>query len=315
MINFRFHIASLIAVFLALALGVVMGSTVVQRAIVEGLRNRIDEVESNADDARAENRQLQREVDRLQEFSSSSAPYAVRDELTDQTVAVVAERGIDEEAVQAQVLLLQAAGAPPPGILWLESAWNLAEEGQADALRTAIGSTTRNDRALRAQALDALALRLAQGAAASPETDVLDSLAKAGFVTLEVPGDSDVAAATWPGAGARTLLLGGPGSSIAARSLSRDLTSSLVAANAPAVVGEVYVVGDGEGIAERGTWLAPIRLDEQLRAAVSTVDDIDLGEGRVAATLALADLGQGIVGHYGYGAGAESPLPVVPTAG
>jgi hypothetical protein len=313
MINFRFHIASLIAVFLALALGVVMGSTVVQRAIVEGLRNRIDEVESNADDARAENRRLQREVDRLQEFSSSSAPYAVRDELTDQTIAVVAERGIDEEAVQAQVLLLQAAGALPPGILWLESAWNLAEEGQADALRTAIGSTTRNERALRAEALDALAIRLAQGAAPSGETDVLDNLAKAGFVTLEGPGDSDVAAATWPGAGARTLLLGGPGSSITARSTGRDLTSSLVAASSPTVVGEVYVVGDE--IAERGTWLAPIRLDEQLRAAVSTVDDIDLGEGRVAATLALADLARGIIGHYGYGAGAESPLPVVPTAG
>ena len=44
MINFRFHIASLVAVFLALALGVVMGSTVVDRAIVESLRTQIDDV-------------------------------------------------------------------------------------------------------------------------------------------------------------------------------------------------------------------------------------------------------------------------------
>ena len=42
MINFRFHIVSLIAVFLALALGVVMGSTVIDRAIVDGLHDRID---------------------------------------------------------------------------------------------------------------------------------------------------------------------------------------------------------------------------------------------------------------------------------
>ena len=31
MINFRFHVVSIVAVFLALALGVVMGSTVVDR--------------------------------------------------------------------------------------------------------------------------------------------------------------------------------------------------------------------------------------------------------------------------------------------
>ena len=36
MINFRFHLVSLIAVFLALALGVVMGATVIDRATSTG---------------------------------------------------------------------------------------------------------------------------------------------------------------------------------------------------------------------------------------------------------------------------------------
>jgi hypothetical protein len=312
MINFRFHIASLIAVFLALALGVVMGSTVVQRAIVENLRTRIDDVEGNADEVRAENRRLQAELDRMNDFASDSSQYSVRDELTDVPVAVVAERGVDAAAVQSQVGLLQLAGAQAPATLWLESAWNLTEEGSADALRAAIGSTTRNDRRLRAEALDALALRLAQGAVAG-ETDVLDNLAKAGFVTLEGLGDGDVAATTWPGSGARTVFLGGPASTVTARGVVRDFTSSLVAASVPTVVGEVYV--DADGSPERGAWLTPIRADDQLNAAVSTVDDVDLVQGRVAATIALADLARGVVGSYGYGAGASSPLPVVPTAG
>ncbi len=315
MINFRFHIASLIAVFLALALGVVMGSTVVQRAIVDTLRNRIDTVERKADQQRSDNAALKTQIDRLNLYAAESAPYAVGGELTDQSVAVLAERGLDEDTVKAQVALLQTAGARVAGILWLESEWNLSDKGSADALRTATGSTTHNERTLRVEALDKLALRLAQGAATG-EVDVLDSLAKGGFVNLEGPGSADVTAESFPGTGARMLLLGGPASSITAPGAGRALTSSLVSANAPTVVGEVYA--DGDNAPDRGTWLAPIRKDQQLSAAVSTVDDVDLVQGRVASVLALSDLAQGIVGSYGYGIGAKSVLPPavpVPAAG
>ena len=43
---------------------------------------------------------------------------------------------------------------------------------------------------------------------------VVDALAKAGFVTLEGIGDGDVSAASFPGLGVRTLVLGGSDSSI-----------------------------------------------------------------------------------------------------
>ena len=49
MISFRFHVVSITAVFLAIAIGVVVGSTYVDRAIVESLQNRIDSVSSNLD--------------------------------------------------------------------------------------------------------------------------------------------------------------------------------------------------------------------------------------------------------------------------
>ncbi|MSZ30566.1 MAG: copper transporter, partial [Actinobacteria bacterium] len=49
MINFRFHVVSIVAVFLSLALGIMIGSTVVDRAIVASLRNQIERVEANAD--------------------------------------------------------------------------------------------------------------------------------------------------------------------------------------------------------------------------------------------------------------------------
>ena len=62
MINFRFHLVSLVAVFLALAVGVVMGYGVLGQPTVETLENRIDTVEANADARRAENDLLKADI-------------------------------------------------------------------------------------------------------------------------------------------------------------------------------------------------------------------------------------------------------------
>ena len=43
MINFRFHVVSLIAIFLALALGVVIGAGVIDRGVVDTLNSRLDQ--------------------------------------------------------------------------------------------------------------------------------------------------------------------------------------------------------------------------------------------------------------------------------
>ena len=51
-----------------------------------------------------------------------------------------------------------------------------------------------------------------------------------------------------------------------------------------------------------------------MSATVSTIDNVDLVEGRVASALALSALSRGVVGSYGFGAGADSTVPpLVPT--
>jgi hypothetical protein len=67
-------------------------------------------------------------------------------------------------------------------------------------------------------------------------------------------------------------------------------------------------------VTDRGTWIAPIRNDDQLKTQVSTIDDVDLVQGRVASALALAVLARGVVGAYGIGAGAASTVPAIPVA-
>ena len=47
MVNLRYHVVSLVAVFLALGIGIVMGATVIDRVTVDALNNRVHDVESS----------------------------------------------------------------------------------------------------------------------------------------------------------------------------------------------------------------------------------------------------------------------------
>ena len=83
MISLRFHIVSIIAVFLAIAIGIVVGATFVDRATVDLLQNRIDTVEENLDARRAEIADLESQIDQDGGYIAASADFAVTDRLSD----------------------------------------------------------------------------------------------------------------------------------------------------------------------------------------------------------------------------------------
>ena len=310
MINFRFHIVSLIAVFLALALGIVMGATVVNRAIVDRLNDRIDTVEKNANARKAESDQLRSEVGQLQGYIDNSKDFAVTGRLNGATVATVATRGVDGDAVTETVQLAQRAGAQNVGILWLEEKFTLADNEAVRELGEIIGRPGENAKATRDAAWGALATRLAAGGAGAGSSDVLNALSNAGFVKFEAVGTQagdNFSLASFPGAPARVLLVDGTAGAVAANDVVAPLTNELVANRVPVVAGEVFDERDGGP--DRGAILSGIRKNDDLTKLVSTVDDLDLVEGRVAAVLALGDLSRNVVGQYGHGAGAKQSLP------
>lgn len=167
MINFRFHLVSLIAVFLALALGVVVGSTVIDRAIVDGLEARIDVVERNAEEVRSENDELRERLGELDDFVEQVAPYAIDEHLDGESVVVLAVRGIDEDAVRSVVGTLRQAGAEAPAILWLEPSWALVEDDRRSALAEILEIAPSRD-LLRETAARLLARRIVDGGPDAP---------------------------------------------------------------------------------------------------------------------------------------------------
>ena len=122
MVTLRFYLVSLVAVFLALAMGVVVGSTLIDRAIVDRLDRSVASVSRRLDRQQEENAELQDELQELREYSDATAPRVVEGALEGGAVAVVAERGVEPSVVEDAVAMLQSADGTTPGILWLEPA-------------------------------------------------------------------------------------------------------------------------------------------------------------------------------------------------
>jgi Copper transport outer membrane protein, MctB len=308
MVTFRFYLVSLVAVFLALAMGVVVGSTLIDRAIVDRLDRSVESVSDRLDRQRDENAELREELQQLRDYADGTAASVVDGALDGGAVAVVAERGVDAEVVESAVAMLQQAEGTAPGILWLEPSWALAEEGDRTRLAEVLDVPETGPGRLRDRAWGRLVTALQGG---SVQGDPLQDLAEGGFVTYQDVGEVESGVGVLAGVGEQVVLVSGPRSQLAPE-LTLSLGQGLVQAGVPSVVAEAW--DEQEDGPARGTVAGLVRDQDELADAVSTVDDLDLVQGRVAATLALADLRNGVRGHYGYGSDADRPLPERPPA-
>jgi hypothetical protein len=284
----------------------VIGSTF-DDDLADALRGQVDEVKQRADDVDRENDALRSDVDRLEDELANSAPFSVDSRLTGVPVALVALRGSDEDDVDAVLERFREAGAEAPAVIWLEEQWQL-EGGDEARLQEAIGSRLSGS-VLRRAALRALADRLtATGSGPEGEPDALERLTDAGFVTIDTSGGFDGSdVESWPGPAARAVVVTGTDAVEPDDAFEAELVTALDAAGASTLLAETYA--EREDGPERGERIRAVRDSDALGTRVSTVDSLDRESGRVASVLALQDLARGVVGHYGYGDGADAPIP------
>jgi len=314
MINFRFHLVSLIAVFLAMGLGILVGSTVVDQVIVDRLDREIRSVSHESNQLKSDNSKLQDQVSQLNDFLRKSSAYAVQQRLLAVPVVIIADKGIDAGAVGAVLSAVRAAGADIPGVLWLDDKWRLDSPKDLTALQRA-ARVSGNVAASRLAALRDLAARLAApptGRTKRPR-DVVEPLRSAGFLDFTDGKKADLTA--FPSRAARILVLTGTDSHLAATDTMVDLVGALIGAHVPTVLGEVSdpsstVVAS----AKRGSALEPVRGDPALAKLVTTFDDADLPQGPLTAVIGLEQIADGTIGHYGYGEGASETIPAIPSS-
>lgn len=307
MINFRFHLVSLTAIFLALGIGIAVGATVVDRATVDALQSRLDGVERRVDTTDRENERLRRELRRWAAFAEQGGDPAVAGRLDGVPVLVLGVRGIDRAPVDELRQDLAAADAQFAGTAWFTSKFRLEKPEDIAQLAEIVGVPPRGALSVRRNAVT----RLAAALAAEEPSGLLLALRDAAFVDFEDPAGGPVDLAAVPVAGSRFVVVSGAGAEVPDGDLALPLVEQLGrAARARVVAAEV--VRDAPGAAahdQPAPFVGPVRAEEGLAGLVSTVDNLEDFKGRFATVYALRDLGDGKVGHFGVRPGATALVP------
>ncbi|HEV2068992.1 MAG TPA: copper transporter [Acidimicrobiales bacterium] len=341
MVNFRYHIISLIAVFLALAVGVVMGSAVIDKAVVETLEDQQNDISTRVDEVIAENDALLATVAEMQQRSqrlSDEAGHLIAGSLENVPVVVLAMRGVPSEQVDDLEALLASAGVDAEGTLWFTERLALFDQEQRRDLARVLGrSENLAPDVLRDIAVDEVtdALVDPEGAPPPPEEtstengggsepvvppvgetpapdpapSALVELREAGFIDFEAPQGDETAITALGTSGTRAVLVTGAGSQLGLTQWVRPLVEALVGQPPGPPRLPLLVVDAHPDEPEEAGFTGALRADDTLSARLSTVSRIDDFAGQLATVLALQDLGEGQVGHYGRDAQRLIPAP------
>lgn len=308
MISLRQHAISLAAVFLALAVGVVLGSGVLSDTLLSGLRDQKKDLQGQIAQLTDDKNMLNEKLSAADDFNTQMSGRIVRDALAGKSVVLLRTPDANDDDLEAIGRVLGQSGAATTGTISLTQ--EFVDANSAEKLRSVVNSsilpagtqlnTTLVDQGSQAGDLLGIAL-LSDRNPDAPKVDdaqretVLTALRDTGFLTYtpEKFGPADAALIVTGGALGEDA--GNQGASVA----------RLAAAMAPRGAGTLLAGRDG---AATGTAaLAVLRADPSLAAAVSTVDDIGAESGRITAVLALQSLISGAhSGQYGIGQGATA---------
>ncbi len=210
MINFRYHIISITAVFLALGLGLALGTSFGNRALVSSLQNTQRSLDREVHSKRDENSKLRAEAAQAKERSDRFAQQAVlgplvSGQLEGVPVLMIAPTGIDEASLTRVRTALTTSGASFAGTLRIDRRFALEGDNAAKAA-TILNLPVTTPRAdLRRRLVNELAAALRQGATISgvtpttaPATSTTTTTEPAGSTTTAGPSASSTSTTTAP---------------------------------------------------------------------------------------------------------------------
>jgi hypothetical protein len=120
-IDFRYHLVSIVAVFLALAVGIVLGSTELRGAALSALDRTSSALSTKLEAADNENSALQQEVQGDHQFASAAQPVLLKHLLDSKKVVIITAPGAPGSVVDGIKTSLSDAGATVSGQVALSS--------------------------------------------------------------------------------------------------------------------------------------------------------------------------------------------------
>ncbi|HVQ87668.1 MAG TPA: copper transporter [Actinomycetes bacterium] len=299
MIDFRYHIVSIVAIFLALAVGIVLGSGPLKDDISGFLEDRTNALALDKVQLQGEVADLRTDIESSQRYAELVQPAVVSGLLVAQPVTVVVLPDASGDAVKAVEEAVDQAGGRVTEHIEIDGSWT--DPDQTDVLGRvdegfARGGDNGQPYELAGQVLASALVtdnpRLA-GTPYAPATAIVGEYEKAGFVHSD---EQEVS----PGGSA--IVVGSDVDSAAKSATLLPLISWLDSGSEGAVVSGPLPSAEDGGI------VGSVR-DSDFDDAVSTVDQVDTAQGVTVTVLALVDQREGQVGHYGIGPGSQGPAP------
>jgi outer membrane murein-binding lipoprotein Lpp len=292
-IDIKYHIASLVAVFLALGIGVLIGSAVLGTNVNDIVMNQqkqiVDELNRKMDQIRKDNKAVQEEInhyksalDISKEFETKTLPILVANKLYGRQVAIIetTNYGINDQWINT----LKNSGAKVKSITAVQEGFSLKNEETRKGIAAKLMLSNTSEAAVTKEVANELAVALTS--AQNPEK--LHYFEQLGLI--KTSGEYGVPVNA-------VIFVGGSQIDMGDRCANFDLPmiSYFLSKNIP-----VY------GVEPSNVVFSYMKQYQKLK--MSTIDNIDMISGQVSLVMAV----YGKPGNYGIKTSARQLMPAIP---
>ncbi|MGV9771826.1 copper transporter [Streptosporangium sp. NPDC003464] len=314
MIDFRYHLVSIVAIFLALSVGIVLGTSFLEDPAIKTAETFANQLRIRNDEYRTELETLQKREAANDAFVTADTPRLVQDALATERVVIVEAPGTTTAMREAVQEVIAKSGATVTGRVILgEDYVDVSQSALIDKLVTEAKPVdmtlpvegTTYDRAAALLAGAIVTSDPAQLGKVDPTaTGVLEAFQRAGLITVT----------DQPAKRADLAVLVAPAEPYTGESAAQQAGAIVSMALGLDEAGRgTVLIGPPTGAAAGGA-IAALREDTAAAEKVSSVDNIDMPAGRIVVVYALREQLSGVAGHYGIGAGVSGTEPSAPPA-
>ncbi|WP_433337957.1 copper transporter [Spirillospora sp. CA-294931] len=312
MIDFRYHLVSIVAIFLALALGIVLGSTTLSQSVTKGLRDEARSAAKRNTELRNTQTELNNRIKGEDQFSGVLGAQMVAERLKGQSVVFVETPGASNDSIEQLIKLVEApgAGATVTGRVTVQKKFlDDNQESTVDELASQLkpGDLTLPSGSAYARAGAVLASAVVTKDAAKIGREdasgdaILNGFKQAGYVTTSGK----------PGGHATLAVVIAPSTAYSYEGSDTDNKALISLATAFDDASRGTVLGGPVDAADEGGLIRALR-DSDDEKKVSGIDTMDTPSGQVVTILALQNELSQKSGQYGLGSGVNGYLPSPP---
>jgi hypothetical protein len=310
-IDFRYHLVSIIAVFLALAVGLAVGSTALSGKAEEALTTAQHRAIADNNTLHKDNKLQQSELAADEAFATANSERLLAGLLTGERVVLVAAPGADSAVLSGLTTALRQAGATVTGQVGLTSGFTITSGQTEDALSllaqslaTQAGLLLTTDPGSQVAGQQAAAQVLADSLVSSSGTEtssasqkILAGFMQGGFITVD-----SGAPANAPAQLAVLVTPNGPPPQSSSQVLAAFAQELKSAGGATVMAGASISIGAGSAIS----------VEDSAGPVVSTVDYADTEIGQIMVVQALRQALDGKA-PKAFGAGPATAVSPAPT--